>query len=69
MANEPSIVVNGVPLTTSQAMAVRVAVTIYHMETRYNREDIGEQLADAYNARLYEVLLLMIGGIDEKDKV
>ena len=59
MMDEPAIVINGTCLTDAQAMAVRVAVTQFHMETATNNE-LGE-IGVLYHARLAEILKLMIG--------
>lgn len=60
---EPCIQVNGRVLSDAQAMAVRVAVTNFHTETAEpeTKADLGP-IADAYHARLDEVLALMLGG-------
>jgi hypothetical protein len=63
MSNEPRIKVNGFWLTNAQAMAVRVAVSDFHMQMCIGdqmREDLGLQLADAYRDRLQEVLKIML---------
>jgi hypothetical protein len=58
---EPTITINGYELTPAQAMAVRVAVTSFHAEMSYILPDaIGQPRADAYAARLTEVLRLML---------
>jgi hypothetical protein len=61
MAPEPTITINGTTLTNAQAMAVRVAVSNFQMECAEPefREGIGE-IADAYQARLGEVVRLML---------
>lgn len=58
---EPKIQIGGHVLTEAQAMAVRVAVTTFHIETgtEENRADLGP-IADAYHARLGEVLTIII---------
>lgn len=58
--HEPAIQIGGTPLTTAQAMAVRVAITLYHMEmgTEQAKKDLGD-IANGYRARLGEVLALM----------
>lgn len=57
---EPHIQIGDHVLTEAQAMAVRVAVTNFHMETgdRDSAREIGP-IAAAYHARLSEVLRLM----------
>lgn len=61
---EPTIIVNGRVLTDAQAMAVRVAVSNFHMETADPefRAELGP-ISGAYHARLGEVLLHMLGRI------
>lgn len=58
---ESRIEINGRRLTEAQAMAVRVAITGFHMETAEpkSRKDLGP-IADAYHARLGEVLGVML---------
>ncbi len=56
-ANEPDIVVNGVRLTSAQAMAVRVAVTSYR-EFDAKDPELGD-IGPLYHARLSEVLDLV----------
>lgn len=59
---EPIIQINGHVLTDAQAMAVRVAVTIFHMEVSEDaesREGLGP-IADLYRNRLSEVLKIMV---------
>ena len=60
MMNEPCIQINGRTLTNAQAMAVRVAVTNFHMEvaSEEGKRDLGP-IADAYRARLEEVFKIM----------
>jgi hypothetical protein len=58
---EPRIQIGDYVLTEAQAMAVRVAVSNFHMETadaEYKNE-LGP-IADAYHARLGEVLAVML---------
>jgi hypothetical protein len=59
--NEPSIRIGDHVLTEAQSMAVRVAVTSFHAETAAEgcREQLGP-IADAYHARLGEVLNIML---------
>jgi hypothetical protein len=57
---EPKIQIGDYVLSEAQAMAVRVAVTSFYAET--GDEEIGFDLgpiADAYHARLGEVLTVM----------
>jgi hypothetical protein len=62
---EPRIEINGQPLSAAQAMAVRVAVTDFHMwqvaPGTENAEEMGP-IAEGYYARLTEVLKLMQEG-------
>lgn len=61
MSIEPYIQIGEHVLTEAQAMAVRVAVTSFHTETgaEGSREELGP-IADAYHARLGEVLTIML---------
>lgn len=61
--SEPRIQIGDKVLTEGQAMALRVAVTSFHIETKDEefRNDLGVELADAYHARLGEVLTIIIG--------
>jgi len=58
---EPRIQIGDHVLTDAQAMAVRVAVSTFHIECVDDgfREEVGP-IADAYHARLGEVLTIMI---------
>lgn len=58
--SEPYIQIGDHVLTEAQAMAVRVAVTNFHMETgdRDSAREIGE-IAVGYHARLSEVLRII----------
>lgn len=58
--NEPRIIIGTTLLTTAQAMTVRVAVANFQMELQDPeiRKEIGV-IADAYEARLNEIILLM----------
>jgi hypothetical protein len=59
--SEPRIQIGDRVLTNAQAMALRVAVTTFHIETGSEeaRQEIGP-IADAYHARLGEVLTILI---------
>lgn len=59
--SEAAITINGIPLTSAQSMAVRVAVTQFHLECSDPeiREGLGP-IADAYLDRLSEVLKVML---------
>lgn len=59
--DEPYIQIEEHVLTTAQAMAVRVAITTFHMETADPefKAALGP-IADAYHARLGEVLKVML---------
>lgn len=62
--DEPLIIVNETPLTRSQAMAVRVALTSYHDEMGnpdfLGSDELGRQMTTAYRERLSEVFRLML---------
>jgi hypothetical protein len=62
--NEPEIIINGMRLSSAQAMAVRVAVTSYHGEmsdpVALGDDDHGRAMTKAYRERLSEVLRQMI---------
>lgn len=55
---EPRIVINGVPLTTAQAMLVRVALSGFDPDC--GDDEHGRLMTAAYRARLSEVLDLII---------
>lgn len=59
--DEPYIQIGDHVLTSAQAMAVRVAVTSFHAETADQgcRGELGP-IADAYHARLGEVLKIIL---------
>ena len=56
MKDEPAITINGIPLTTGQAMTVRVACSHFFMSL-----EPSEKIDTAYKARLEEVFKMMIG--------
>lgn len=62
--SEPTIIVNGVQLTESQACAVRVAITSFHKEVldpnHLGEDRLGRAITNAYKFRTEEVLKLMI---------
>lgn len=60
---EPHILLNGYELTAAQSMAVRVAITSFHMEMG-DSDALGDdrqarELVKGYRERLTEVLKLM----------
>lgn len=59
---EPKIQIGDHVLSEGQAMAVRVAVSTFHIEVSDDdyRKELGEKLADAYRDRLGEVLTIII---------
>jgi len=60
--DEPAIVINGVPLTTAQAMTVRVALGAFAMDLQSHRlggDDHGEAMTKGYLAAIYEVHQIM----------
>jgi hypothetical protein len=62
LPEEPSIVINGVPLTHGQAMTVRVAVSNFWdtLTTKGLGEDeMGKSIAAGYRERLKEVFGFM----------
>jgi len=64
--DEPQIAINGEPLTTAQAMAVRVACSSYFDEMASNPDALGEddhgrRMTALYAERLGEVIGLMLG--------
>lgn len=63
--SEPRIQIGSHVLTDAQAMAVRVAVTNFQMETAASSEFAAElgPIAPAYHARLTEVLRLMFNDV------
>lgn len=64
---EPYIQIGDHVLTEAQAMAVRVAVTNFHMETadQERAAEIGP-IAGAYNARLSEVLRIIFKEVAQR---
>jgi hypothetical protein len=61
---EPHIQIGTHVLTNAQAMAVRVAITNFHMEVSEDDEARAElgPIADGYRDRLGEVLKIMLTG-------
>lgn len=60
---EPKVQIADYVLSEAQAMAVRVAVTAFYSEVTTDeemRKGIGYELANAYSARLGEVLTIML---------
>lgn len=65
--SEPAITINGVPLSTGQAMTVRVACVTMQAEMQDDPMALGDDeqgmaLVEAYTARLSEVLAFMHKG-------
>jgi hypothetical protein len=58
---EPRVRIGDIELTEAQAMAVRVAITTFHIETgtEESKAELGP-ISDAYHARLGEVLTIWI---------
>ncbi len=65
MSREPTITINGRPLTPSEAMAVRVAISSYHGEmadpTALGDDEHGRAMVAAYRRNLSAVLVMMLG--------
>ncbi|WP_454287215.1 hypothetical protein [Rhizobium arsenicireducens] len=65
MIGEPHIIINGTPLTTAQAMTVRVALTCYLMEIAddgaLGSDRNGEAIRQGYLKAGREIGLLMAG--------
>jgi len=62
--SEPTITVNGVTLSESQAMAMRVAITA-HLDNMSNEgalgdDEVGEAIRKAYYARSAEIVRMML---------
>jgi hypothetical protein len=59
--DEPNIIIEGERLTTGQAMAVRVAVSVFYDQvlSPEGRQELGP-IANAYRDRLREVFALMV---------
>lgn len=60
--SEAQISINGITLTTGQAMVVRVAITSFGcrlVEDGLGDDDIGEELKQAYLDRIIEIYRLM----------
>jgi hypothetical protein len=59
---EPAITIHGQPLTTGQAMTVRVALQSFAtslQEDGLGRDQHGLEMTEAYLARIREINLLM----------
>lgn len=54
---EPEIIINGVTLTSAQAMTVRVALSAADWDC--GNDDLGKQLSEGYKARAREVFAIM----------
>ena len=59
MSDEPEIVINGVRLSSQQAMAVRVAVSAFDPDC--GDDEHGIIMTKAYTDRLTEVFRVMLG--------
>jgi hypothetical protein len=63
MFSEPEIRINGIALTTAQAMSVRVAVSSFFMELSdedaLGEDDSGKSIREGYSKALSDVLKLM----------
>lgn len=59
--SEPAIIINGVRLTTGQAMTVRVALGSFAMSLNdgLGDDEHGRQMTAAYRERLRELFQLM----------
>lgn len=68
---EPIITINGQLLSHGQAMAVRVACTVYHATLATETDPLGNdehgrRMTKAYIDRYNEVLKLMIDGLGQR---
>lgn len=54
---EPEIIINGVKLTSAQAMTVRVALSAADWDC--GTDDLGRQISEGYRARAREVFAIM----------
>ncbi|MDE9483963.1 hypothetical protein KKJ06_20525 [Xenorhabdus bovienii] len=55
---EPSIIINGIELTTAQAMSVRNAISVHRswlVENGLGNDQRGKDIAEGYKAHLGEV--------------
>lgn len=61
MVSEPTIIINGVTLTSAQASVVRVAVTHFEsfVNSSANMALLGRELAIGYQQCAFEVLTAM----------
>ena len=60
--SEPTVIINGFPLTTAQAMTIRVALGSFAMDLqshRLGRDDHGEAMTKGYLAAIYQIHQLM----------
>ena len=58
LINEADITINGVKLTSGQAMTIRVALQSFAVDLLSNGlggDDTGEKIKDAYLARMREI--------------
>lgn len=62
--NEPTILINGHPLTDGQAMTVRVALTEFYeamsSKIALGDEEHGVKMTEAYRLRAREVLQMIL---------
>jgi len=67
---EADMIVGGVALTLGQSLAVRVAIGHFldQLGDEEIRQGLGSELANAYKARLSEVLIAMHTNIEKKEK-
>jgi hypothetical protein len=69
---EPIITINGIILNTSQAMAVRVAITNFGEDLAsdpdaFGTDDMGLALVKAYSERVAEVIRIMLPPIQTNE--
>lgn len=62
---EPSVIINGQPLTVAQSMTLRMAIWVFQIQLNDKKfvKDMGEtgSLYQAYQARLREIAAIMRG--------
>ena len=60
--DEPSITINGTPLTEAQAMTVRVALSSFalDLEEGLGDDEHGQKMSAGYKARLGEIFKMIV---------
>lgn len=71
MSHEPKVVIDGVELTSSHAMTLRVAVTHYQSQmsdpTVLGDDDHGRFMTKSYHKGASDILALMFASMEKQD--